>query len=276
MSYGTTNFTIKESIGEGHEGHVFTGTYNNENCAIKSFDDGSKWAHETKIMKNLKKCKNHKSHIVTFFDYKIIDGSKKTYYIIMEKGDCDLHTKLKDTFKDAHDIGNNDAYHREIEVVNISIQIARAIRFMHTNGYSHRDLKLENIIVFGNIYKICDFGFTIKKKLDDKKLGSPIYTAPELINPLSTSYNTKKIDIYSFGIMIYTMLHMHYPYEYDHDLHDINYLYMQKINGGPEILELFSNDIKNLILSMISVNSKKRPKINIIIKKLKKIEKKLK
>ena len=60
---------------------------------------------------------------------------------------------------------------------------------MHKNGFCHRDIKSENIVLCGDNYeiKLCDFGYSTKfidnnnqkKKLDEPK-GTPYYAAPEM------------------------------------------------------------------------------------------------
>jgi calcium-dependent protein kinase len=79
----------------------------------------------------------------------------------------------------------------------------------------HRDLKLENIIQYiqneGSndaeiILKVTDFGFACEidpKKPENLSLGSPMYTAPEVIQGLS--YDAR-CDVWSLGVMAYMLL----------------------------------------------------------------------
>ena len=87
---------------------------------------------------------------------------------------------------------------------------------MHETSTVHRDLKLENLMVqlirtkgskqSEMIVKVTDFGFA--KFMDPEKeerlsLGSPLYTAPEVI--MSKKYDCR-CDVWSLGVMAYMML----------------------------------------------------------------------
>ena len=62
-----------------------------------------------------------------------------------------------------------------------------ALNYMHKNGMAHRDLKPENLLVDSVQdfhIKLTDFGFAAlfeEREEFDEVLGSPVYTAPEII-----------------------------------------------------------------------------------------------
>jgi len=100
----------------------------------------------------------------------------------------------------------------ENEIKDVAKQIFYGLCYMHSRNIAHRDLKPENILV-GSIdkgsnvqIKISDFGFAQyykpEKKMKDV-LGTPLYTAPEIID--RKSYDSK-VDIWSSTIVIYIML----------------------------------------------------------------------
>lgn len=42
--------------------------------------------------------------------------------------------------------------------------VASALEYMHAKGYSHRDIKLENVLInSNNEFKLCDFGSSTKE-----------------------------------------------------------------------------------------------------------------
>ena len=79
---------------------------------------------------------------------------------------------------------------------------------MHTHQVSHRDLKPENILLDeDNNIKLADFGLSNVMKdgiFLYSSCGSPNYAAPELIN--GKFYNGASIDIWSCGVILYTLL----------------------------------------------------------------------
>ncbi|XP_078379645.1 uncharacterized protein LOC144662657 [Oculina patagonica] len=83
-------------------------------------------------------------------------------------------------------------------------EIANALGFVHGQGFAHRDLKLENILITeGGVVKIADVGVAKQAKMVTGTMtGTPAYVAPEVIR--SSVYDSKA-DIYSFGIMMWEM-----------------------------------------------------------------------
>ncbi|WP_420421415.1 serine/threonine-protein kinase [Simkania sp.] len=103
-------------------------------------------------------------------------------------------------------------------VRNIGQQIARGIVEMHGEGFLHRDLKLENVLIDkkGNI-KIVDFGFArylpTKSDRTFTACGTPNYAAPELIEGVGYG---ESVDAWSFGIVLYTLAFGGFPIHDDH------------------------------------------------------------
>ncbi|CAN6917752.1 unnamed protein product [Brassica oleracea] len=72
----------------------------------------------------------------------------------------------------------------ELEVRRFTRSIVKGLRHVHANGYSHCDVKLENVLVFGDGgVKISDFGLAKRRGVVvDEIRGTPLYLAPEAVN----------------------------------------------------------------------------------------------
>lgn len=101
-------------------------------------------------------------------------------------------------------------------------QIIIGLDYIHQNGVSNRDIKLENTLLDDNpwpLVKICDFGLCKREDVDSDPhsiVGSPQYLAPEIISrndPQTEAYDGKKADIWSCGVLLYAMLVRRYPFD---------------------------------------------------------------
>ena len=93
--------------------------------------------------------------------------------------------------------------------------IALGIVYLHAKGVIHRDLKLENIFLGANGYPyIADPGLAkYLESIDEKantEVGTPHYKAPEVYE---REYG-KEVDWWSLGVILYTMIFRHPPYNY--------------------------------------------------------------
>lgn len=110
------------------------------------------------------------------------------------------------------------------EIKSIFSQIVSAVFYIHSLNISHRDLKLENILIDKkNNCKLSDFGFSrdcFKNTCLKTICGTHVYMAPELLlinnakSPIS-SYNGLKIDMWALGIILYTFLYGEMPFDED-------------------------------------------------------------
>ena len=82
------------------------------------------------------------------------------------------------------------------------------LEYIHSKGYIHRDLKLENILLDneqdGNTLKIADFGLSTKYTDIDffRRCGTPGYVAPEVIANKNYSFPA---DVFSAGVVFFMM-----------------------------------------------------------------------
>ena len=99
-------------------------------------------------------------------------------------------------------------------------QLAMGLDYCHRMGVVNRDVKLENTLLDGSqprpLVKLCDFGYS--KHEDDSrpktKVGTPGYTAPDVVRAgAGARYDGRAADVWSAGVMLYTMVYCAYPFE---------------------------------------------------------------
>ncbi|GMH38279.1 hypothetical protein BSKO_06163 [Bryopsis sp. KO-2023] len=80
---------------------------------------------------------------------------------------------------------------------------------MHSKGIVHRDLKLKNILMHNGSVKLSDFGLS-QVLMDDDQVrfacGTIDHMAPELFKSPDERHNGKAADVYSLGVLLYSIL----------------------------------------------------------------------
>ena len=160
---------------------------------------GKRFVRESRIVAQL----TH-PNIVQVHDVGVSDDR---YYLVMEflRGG-DLNRKLK------------QGLHMQ-EVLQIVIDMARALEFAHNKGYVHRDIKPENILFREEGSAVLsDFG--IARVMENNSsmtrhgtvVGTPQYMSPE---QASGKIVDGRSDIYSLGIVFFKMLTGAVPFKAD-------------------------------------------------------------
>ncbi|XP_077869245.1 dual serine/threonine and tyrosine protein kinase-like [Saccoglossus kowalevskii] len=86
--------------------------------------------------------------------------------------------------------------------LNIALQIAEGMEFLHGKGIVHRDIKTHNILLDeqGQV-KIADMGLCKAEGfVGDTVCGTPLYMPPEIT--LGFDYD-KAVDVYAFGVLLW-------------------------------------------------------------------------
>ncbi|CAN6808677.1 hypothetical protein Bca4012_003020 [Brassica carinata] len=149
---------------------------------------------------------------------------------------------------------------RDSVVSTYTRQILDGLKYLHGEGFIHRDIKCANILVDASgAVKLADFGLAKVSKLNDIKSskGTPFWMAPEVINLKRTDGYGSSADIWSLGCTVLELLTRKIPYC---DLEN-PYQALFRIGKGelPDIPDTLSLDARDFIIKCLRVNPEERP-----------------
>ncbi|XP_072189889.1 ribosomal protein S6 kinase alpha-3 isoform X2 [Excalfactoria chinensis] len=227
-------------------------------------------------------------HKVSNMEYavKIIDKSKRDpteeIEILLRYGQHPNIITLKDVYDDGKyvyvvtelmkggellDKILRQKFFSEREASAVLFTITKTVEYLHAQGVVHRDLKPSNILYVdesGNpeSIRICDFGFAKQLRAENGLLMTPCYTAnfvaPEVLK--RQGYDAA-CDIWSLGVLLYTMLTGYTPFANGPD--DTPEEILARIGSGKFSLSggywnTVSDTAKDLVSKMLHVDPHQR------------------
>ena len=151
----------------------------------------------------------------------------------------------------------------EQEAKRLFKEIVSGISYCHSLSISHRDIKLENILLDeSNTIKIIDFGFSTYIPNDKKTkvfCGTPSYMAPEII--ARKEHTGPPADVWALGILLYAILCGTFPFRSDGELT----VYEKITRGHVNYPEHLSRKAKALLTWMLQIEAWKRPNADQIL-----------
>ncbi|XP_054576663.1 ribosomal protein S6 kinase alpha-3 isoform X3 [Eptesicus fuscus] len=220
------------------------------------------------------------------FAVKIIDKSKRDpteeIEILLRYGQHPNIITLKDVYDDGKyvyvvtelmkggellDKILRQKFFSEREASAVLFTITKTVEYLHAQGVVHRDLKPSNILYVdesGNpeSIRICDFGFAKQLRAENGLLMTPCYTAnfvaPEVLK--RQGYDAA-CDIWSLGVLLYTMLTGYTPFANGPD--DTPEEILARIGSGKFSLSggywnSVSDTAKDLVSKMLHVDPHQR------------------
>ena len=269
--------TLLKLLGKGSFGEVYLTKKEGKSNLFATKKMDRKFADQPQVSKYLKneisilRELNHKN-IVKLEDVKV---TKNHYYIVMEY--CNGGS-LSDCLKKYQSIFGHP-FTQEI-VQYIMRQIINVMKYIHSHGIIHRDLKLDNILVnfdsdydkdnlnmLKGIIKIIDFGLSThmgNSNLCYSTVGSPINMDPNILikmNENKMGINTEKMlgydqkaDIWSLGTLCYEMIIGKSAF----DSKTMQELINKVQSGTYSVPTKLSKEIVSFLNAMLQFNSKKR------------------
>ena len=207
--------------------------------------------NESEILKNI----SHQNVVKYYYSFLV----KESYYIIMEYCENFDLRKFIDKYKEKQILID------EKVILIIILDICCGLKEIHNKNIIHKDLKPENIYIDKD-YKIKIGDFSISKKLkgtintkSGHGIGTLSYMAPEILFGKEGEKYNNKIDIWSFGCIIYELLTLNTCFD-----SDIGFTLLSKIKNAvydKSALKKNDNTWENLINLMLQKNPSDRPDI---------------
>ena len=219
-------YELKEKLGEGAYGSVYkvqqkaTGYLRAVKAIKKKVVDPSEFYNEIEVLKAL----DHPNIIKLFDCYQ-----DKSYFYMVEE-----YCSGGDLF----DYIQKEKFFTEKKAGIIFNQILSAVNHLHKKKIVHRDLKPENIVL-----------------ILTQELGTIYYIAPEVF---MNNYN-EKADIWSCGIILYTMLCGHPPFCGNKENIIKSKILHSKLTFPSKEFKTVSSEAKEYIKSLLSYDPNNRP-----------------
>lgn len=263
-------YELLETLGKGTDGIVRRAKKNDQIVAIKIIHDRMAEAYPVSFEREFE---THKKfvhpHIVPLYNYYVGEG---TAYCVMEACQDPLSVYLSQRY------GRLEPS----EAIYILNQMCQAVKYLHDLGYSHHDIKPENIVGCGDVWKLADFGFTTDgKTIFRGKIGTYPYMPPEVIRTYQKSfqnvedfegteyeYESKPVDIWSLGILLYKMIRGTFPYSFsDYSYPETVYssIISDSYTHNIKVVEKLAPHFGNLLSMMLQKDPALRPNIDTVM-----------
>uniref|UniRef100_A0A8C4TWB5 Dual serine/threonine and tyrosine protein kinase n=2 Tax=Falco TaxID=8952 RepID=A0A8C4TWB5_FALTI len=225
-------------------------------CALKSVvpPDEKHWndlALEFHYMRSLQTHERLVHLHGSVIDYGYGGGSSIAVLLIMERLHRDLYTGLKAGL--------------ELETrLQIALDVVEGIRYLHSQGLVHRDIKLKNVLLDKkNRAKITDLGFCKPEAMMSGSIvGTPIHMAPELF----TGKYDNSVDVYAFGILFWYICsgHVKLPEAFERCASKDHLWNNVRRGVRPERLPVFDEECWQLMEACWDGDSSQRPLLGIV------------
>ncbi|KAJ3283073.1 hypothetical protein HDU79_009435 [Rhizoclosmatium sp. JEL0117] len=201
-----------------------------------------------------------------------LDGEEISHSISVSPGSCDawawatMHRKYSAKLEG----------HKRLPVEAVKcivLQAAKALRELHSHGYYHGDVKLENLIIGmedtrGLYVVLADFGHAKKVSSGICKYGTENAVPPEFLvgSPhLGNALDGREADVFALGMVLYILLSESGNLQDFHGRIDWKSINLNEGKFPFQFGEEFSTDSRDLLQQMCMVNPKGRISIQGVV-----------
>lgn len=212
----SAGYAFGKKLGEGGWGEVHLAYKGGKKYAIKTIDpedavDDKYFAGRGVRGEALALSFPKHEHLIQtdgIFTYDMANGS---YRYVTDRETC-RDTEyvvgiVMEYFENSEELSERYSLNEE-EMKTVGYQLACGIAELHRQGYMHRDIKDENVLIHDtdNTIKLVDFGFARYLPKDERRTttfcGSPLYIAPEIIKGRGYDF---KADSWSYGVLLWRL-----------------------------------------------------------------------
>jgi serine/threonine protein kinase len=149
-------------------------------------------------------------------------------------------------------------------------QIVEALAVCYGSGFSHRDVKLDNIFIHMSpdrreSLKLADFGFSERYRPRERyrhSCGTLAYAAPELlVHWNEVCYDGEKADVWSAGIVLYSLVCGELPFNSQDDRD----LAVRIKTGKYHLPARLTTPLKELLQLLLQMDPERRPSFAAIL-----------
>ena len=150
----------------------------------------------------------------------------------------------------------------EDEIMDLFVQVAKALEYVHSQKVLHRDLKTSNIFVQedGRL-QLGDFG--ISKALEgscaDTVVGTPFYMSPELCRGERYGY---KSDVWALGCVLHELCSLRAPF-FGTNLLGVVYQIVER--PPPPLPAQYSTPLRELVDQLLTKDACERPSLKDVL-----------
>lgn len=207
-------YELLECLGDGSYGWVWKAQRLEDNAIVAIKIPKAQGSSNSELAEG-ESLLNQKTHpnVVSVFWMGRVPPEREWYAIEMEYfPSCTLARLL--------DEGEHGFAASYWKVLDIYYQILLGVKYLHSLGMSHGDIKPQNILVSGDEVKLTDFGSSLLPEeiytRTRENGGTVLYSAPEFSGVIHKQKDPKRIfkgDIYSLGVLLYHLVTSRLPHD---------------------------------------------------------------
>ncbi|KAG8370240.1 hypothetical protein BUALT_Bualt14G0097400 [Buddleja alternifolia] len=280
---------IRYLVAQGTYGTVYRGTYNSQDVAVKLLDwgeEGMSTVAETAALRA-----SFKQEVAVWHK---LDHPNVTSFVGASMGTSQLKIPSKNPSEGYTNLPSraccvlveflpggtlkNYLYKNRKKklafkiVIQLALDLARGLSYLHSKKIVHRDVKAENMLLdTQRNLKIADFGVARVEAQNPKDMtgetGTLGYMAPEVLD--GKPYN-RKCDVYSFGICLWEIYCCDLPYT-DLSFAEVSSAVVRQ-NLRPDIPRCCPNSLASIMKKCWDANPEKRPEMDEVVRLLEAID----